>query len=410
MNRFRFVTVVWGTDFTDAFLQVCLPSQLFPGNLLYFVKHTECIYRIYTTAKDAEVICKSDVFKKLSNIIRVELALITGMSYVGKYKPQTQCHAHLIQSASDDCAFVVLIPDAVWADGAFARLLEISESGKRIIAISTPRLAKETFIPAFLERYGNKDGTIQPVTPPQLVKMAMDHLHPDTLLQFWNPKKNSGIIPGIFYWPVNQEGLLVKQFHLFPLMVRPVDRDAVPDVTIDADYTLKACPDFADVYIVQDSDDICAFDFTSISQAQTPIMLGGQSVEKVADWAKVCTHSLHREFVKHGIRFHWNACSAKWRDVEQQSDAVVENILSLIEDNGNANVPAQLSRLRYFSPRFLAGKVRQKGALGFLKQVFSTVVHPVMRGIYGPSIKIRMVTNAQYDSPNQDKPELNKGT
>ncbi len=395
MNRFKFVTVVWGTDFTDAFLKVCLPSLLFPDNLVHFVRHTDSIYRIYTTAKDAEIIQKSNVYRDLSAIMPVEIAIISGMSYVRKYNPQTQCHAHFVKSArDDDCAFVFLIPDAVWTDGAFARLLEIFKSGKRIIAISTPRLVKETFIPAFLERYGSKDGTIQPVIARQLVKMAMDHLHPDTLLQFWNPKKGPGMIPGIFYWPVNQEGLLVRHFHLFPLMIKPVNRDAVPAVTIDADYSLKACPDPNDVYIVQDSDDMCALDFTSVTQTQTAIVPRDQGIEEVANWAKACTDSFHREFVKNSIRFHWDDCSEKWRDVEQESNTIVEAVLLILEDSRNVGAPVPLSRMRYFSHRFLADKLHQLGPIGFLKEFSSKLFFSIMRRIYGSNIRIRMVTAA----------------
>ncbi len=402
VDRFRFVAVVWGADFTDAFLKACLPSQLFPGNLVHFAKHSNSIYRIYTSDRDAKTIQESGVYRSLSAIMPVELAVISGMSYVGKYKAMTQCHAHFVRSTrDDDCALVFMSPDVVWADGAFARLLEITKSGKQGVAISTPRLARESFIPAFVKEY-SKDGILQPIMPRQLVRIALDHLHPVTTSQFWGSRKNSSMTPSVSYWPVNQEGLLARQFHLFPLMIRPVDRDAVPTISVDNDYWLKACPDPADVYVVQDSDEMCAVDFTSVSDTNDLIKPGSQNVKEVTDWTRWNTHALHREFVKHKIRFHWFDLSENWRDVEQRSDAIVESILSLIDVSGNASTQHGLSRMRYFSPRFLAGKVRRKGVVGLLKQAISTLVYSLLRQMYGPSIRIRMATNGHYEAAQEE--------
>lgn len=396
MNRFKFVTVVWGTDFTDAFLKVCLPSQLFPGNLVHFARHTDSIYQIYTTAKDADIIQKSNAFRDLSAIMPVEIAEISGMSYVGKYQAMTQCHAHFIRSSrDDDCAFVFMSPDIVWADGAFARLLELAEIGKRLVAIGSVRLTKETFVPALLKQYC-KDDTLQPFTPRQLVNLALRHLHPVTKSQFWDTKKKHSTHFGHLIWPVNNEGLIVRLFHLFPLLVKPVDKDAVPirATDSDADYTFKACPNFDDVYVIQDSDEMCYMDFTGLRQLceltnpNNPNFV--QSTENVAKWANQNTYALHREFVKHKIRFHWDDCSEKWRGVEQESDTVVETILLLIEDSGYA----PLSRMRYFSPKFLADRLRWLRPVGFLKEICSRLFLPIMRRIYGSNIRIRMVTNA----------------
>lgn len=394
MTHFRFVVVVWGTDFTDAFLKVCLPSQLFPGNLIYFAQHTDSIYYIYTTAKDANIIKHSSIYKRLSAIMPVKVLVISGISYVGKYQAMTQCHAHFIRSANDeDCAFIFMTPDIVWADGSFARLLEISKSGKRVVAIGSVRLTKETFIPAFLEQYG-KDGNVQPITPRQLVKLALNHLHPSTLAQLWCTENNSGLAQGELFWQVSDEGLLLRHFRLQPLMVRPVNKDSVPTTAIDADYTFKACPDPADIHIVHDSDEMCYMDFTPRSDANQVITIGNRTVEKGAEWARVNTEALHRQFVRHRIRLHWGDCSEKkWGDIERRSDAFVDSVLFQIP-NRVISVPSPLSRSRYISPRFLAGKVRQMGAGRFFKQLFSVVVHPLLRKVYGSNIRISMVTDA----------------
>jgi hypothetical protein len=389
MIHFRFVAVVWGTDFTEAFQNVCLPSFLTPGNLGFVAQNTDSLFQIYTTPQDRKTICQSPAYRRLSAIMPVEIAEIRGLSLFPKYQVMTQSHAHFIRSAQgDDCPLVFVSPDIVLADGSLTRLLEVAESGKRLVAMGAVRLVKETFVPAYLQQY-RRDGIVQPIAPRELVKLALEHLHPITKSMLWNPDGDSETTPLDLLWAVGQEGLILRQFHPCPLMVWPIDKDAVPIHTVDADYTCKAVPNPADVYVVQDSDDICLMDFTSLSQAeQLNAHGGGHSMENVAEWARRNTHDIHRECVKYNIRLHWTDCSEKWRKVEEQADSVVGEILSLTEATGKQSEPMHFSRMRYFSPGFLIGKLMEKGIVAFLKQIFNRVALPVICWLYGGSIRI----------------------
>lgn len=391
MDGFRFVAVVWGGEFTDAFLNVCLPSLLTPGNLGFVAEKTKSCFYIYTTPRDAKAVRESPAFRQLATMMSVKIAEVRGLSFFSKYQAMTQCHAHFISAAQgEDCPFVFVSPDIVLADGAFVRLADIAESGKRLVAIGAVRLLKETFVPAYLHQYREGD-VVRPISPRQLVALALEHLHPITVSCFWDPKDQQGATPLDLLWRVEQEGLLLRQFHPCPLMVWPVDKDAVPVCTIDADYTRKAVPDPSDVYIVEDSDDMCLMDFTSARQLQDlSAHGGGHSVEHVAAWARENTHEIHRECVKHRIRFHWADCSQKWAEVEESSDSVVAEILSLTEERSASVEPVKLSRMGYFSPLFLYRKFRQKGAIGFLKHTCAMLVLPVIRRLYGGTVKITL--------------------
>jgi len=50
------VTVLWGENFIDRYLKTTLPTLLAPGNIPTFTAGRQCEYRIYTTAKDAEIL------------------------------------------------------------------------------------------------------------------------------------------------------------------------------------------------------------------------------------------------------------------------------------------------------------------------------------------------------------------
>ncbi|MBI4320424.1 MAG: hypothetical protein HY675_18195 [Chloroflexi bacterium] len=392
-RKLNFTTVVWGDEYVSTYLDTSLPSQLLPGNLPHVAARTDCRYRIYTTEEDAHRIFVSACFGELAELVEVEFYAVSGMQFVGKYDPQTRCHAHLIETlGGEGGGLVFVIPDSVWADGAFARLLEIIEGGKRAVLIGTPRLVKETFVPALIEAYSDGQGRLRAIEPRELVRLSMDHLHPHATSQMWNEDQRGSITPGNMYWSVRDEGLISRIFHLFPLFVDPDSPAVLPQTTIDSDYTLRMCSDLDDCYVVCDSDDICAIDLTSIEWAGDPVVADGRSSEQVlVEWARSVTHARHREFVKNKIRFHWRDFSRAWSQVEDESDKTVERILHLLESSSES-VRVFPKRWRYLSPRFLSARLKGHGMAGSVKQAFLRFCPTRLRRAVGAEIRIRRLT------------------
>ena len=354
--KLRFGTVVWGKKFTDRFLTACLPGQLSPQNLPFVATRADCRYRIYTTSADADTIRRSVSHDALASIMPVEIAEISGLALVGRYSAMTQCHSHFLKSyRSEDVAFVTTNPDWVWSNGAMARLLQLAEAGKRLVALTGPRVVAESFLPEYLQQLDRAPGNV--LTARELVRLALRHLHPITQSRLWETtgRRSCG---GELWWMVRDEGLLTRQFHLHPILVRPADRQIVLKKTIDADYITAMVTTWDDVHIVQDSDDLCILDFTSIAEP-VDAAPDGNTIDDVVMWARDSTLAPHREFVLRPIRFHWTDCSPAWREVEQRSDAVVATILdrlALIPTE-----PARLSRTRYLRPGFWRAKVLRFG-------------------------------------------------
>ena len=62
---FHFLVTVWGDEFVDLFLNLCLPNQLTPGNLLAFRSdEVKATYIIYTTARDQETIERHESYQR----------------------------------------------------------------------------------------------------------------------------------------------------------------------------------------------------------------------------------------------------------------------------------------------------------------------------------------------------------
>lgn len=332
----RFVNVVWGTSFTRAFLDVCLPSQVSPENLGYCGREHRSLYTIYTTAVDAEVIRSAPVFRAMERLLPVEIKLVeevvTREAFAAsKHLAMTACHADAIRTAPfPDCAFVFLAPDTVWAEGSLRNVARHAERGKRLVVMNGLRLEKEPFIEELLSEHGGPDG-LRPIPPRELVRLGLRHLHADTRSLMWG-ERVSNTAPSLLLWPVGDEGLLVRGFHMHPILVRPAERDVLPQVTIDDDYVLHACPHTTDLHVVTDSDDVLTFEFTSADDRWQAILPWPQTVHRVAAWAQVAANARHRELVSHVVRVHDRDLGEKWRVAEVRSDAVVSRVRALIDD------------------------------------------------------------------------------
>src|SRR5271170_1359385 len=66
-TRFHFVTPVWGRSYVELFLNLVLPTHLSPNNLGR-IPADRCLYKLYTTPQDEEVIRASPSFKALQGL------------------------------------------------------------------------------------------------------------------------------------------------------------------------------------------------------------------------------------------------------------------------------------------------------------------------------------------------------
>lgn len=351
MNRVYFVNVLWGQAFTNLFLRISLPSQLSPRNLQYCAQNADAVYRVYTTAKDVAQLQDSSIWKELVNLVNTELFYldeVVGQQWPNesKYKVMTRCHAHLIRTADGkEPAFVFLAPDTVWSEGTFERLITHLQNGKRMVLMCGLRTQKETFSKALMTKFG-KEGRLQPVPARRLVRLALDHLHDQTHSLAWRGCV-SNLCTSIITWPVGKEGILLRAFHLHPILVRPYQRSTVPENTVDGDYVLSAIPKMSDIHVIQDSDEMVVFELSGMYEHAEGRQFCPQTISRVAQWAKDGANPRHREIVKYSIRLHHNDLPAdgEWAAAEKSADQVITSILSLLRDaeNGRGNDAAAIS-------------------------------------------------------------------
>ncbi len=326
--NYRFITVVWGEAFVKMLVEMAIPNQLSPGNLPSIPNLESSKYVIYTVPEDARTIQESRSYSLLSSMVPVEFIYIDDdVLQRNKYAVLTDCSVRDLRATeSEDVAYVYLYPDVLWADGSFKTMSEITEAGKRAILVGPLSVNRETAFEAAGRFISPEDGSIN-VSSRQLVKFGLDHLDSYVDGLCWgSPHFDNS--PAQIYWRVEDEGMLMRGFPLGPFMVRPKGPMSYFAGSVDdGDFIRRACPEFDDIHVVEDSDEIF-----HISLAPSPDLNPPNKARPVdvARWAAKNTNRHQRRFFEYRIRAHHSDLTPAWKEIEAESDKVVAAVRSFL--------------------------------------------------------------------------------
>jgi hypothetical protein len=322
--KYNLVTVVWGKEYTEFFAEVVIPNLLTPGNLDALSRTSGPVFRLFTRPQDARAIKGSPVFERVSKFITVEFNEISETDFSQNYLIVSKYHKKAIDAANKDKASIIIIgPDTIRAEGYMANLIRIAESGKRAVMVSDVRVAKDTFLPEYMKGFF-ENGILGGIKPRELAKLALEHLHPVSKSFLWSAKQFHNA-PSLIYFEVPGEGILARCFHLIPVLVNPLGKDACFSTTFDNDYIANVCPDMQDIYVSIDSDELMSVELSSLSY---PSNAGKRppSPLNIAAFAKYSTCAHNRFFFREKIRFHCEDISSRWEKTEEISDKAVAKI------------------------------------------------------------------------------------
>lgn len=325
--RFNFCMQVWGRPYVELMLDVALPSQLSAGNLLDFPWGTNSRYEIYTTKEDERLIVDTPVFRRLERTIETRFIHIDAVLRDNKWPVVRHCHQAAVNSADARNAGVFfLCPDIVWPTNCFANAGRRIAEGYSAVLCPGLRTVRETLVPELKARY-QADECSMPVPNRELVRVCLEHLHPEMKLWFWDD-------PGYYKFPtyilfsVPSQGVTAFCYILHPVVLYPQIRNAPFRLIFDQDYLQAACPDFERLYIARDSDEIIFFEI-SPNDAPIPPMPEPemQPVEAMTWYGEWQYNSQHRQFVKRPVRIHHAPVSERaWTEVERRGHDIVKAI------------------------------------------------------------------------------------
>jgi hypothetical protein len=326
------VIPVWGQAYTRGLIELGLPALLAPGNVPNLCRGDGHLCQIITTAADRATIERSAVFRSLAAAINVRFDDISANPEASddRHKWQSYCNRLGIKTADErGAATMFLNPDVVIADGGVRSLAALLQKGKRAIQVLGVRLIKEITTPALIEGYTSPDGTRLVISPRELIRLAMKNLHPLTLMHMYD-RADLGLSPSGLFWAAADQGLVCRCFHLHPMLVFPRIPNAPFSTTIDDDYLRSACPDPADGYIVDDSDEFCAIELSGMERAR-PGLPRGDVNESVAKWATHVAKLEHFENLARRIFLRAADDDPRaWRNACLRSDDAVHGILNRV--------------------------------------------------------------------------------
>lgn len=331
--KIHFVIPVWGKSYTNSYLQASLPNHLAPGNLPMAAQMADCVYKIYTSSKYAELIRENSNFKKAQNYARTEIIVLDHLfdgenrSVPNSLLLMTQAHAIAIASAACESAVISFLPpDMVFSGNALGKCIEIILSGKRVVATTGVRLIKETFLPEFTKYYNDENNSIS-LEPRQLVKLAMRNLHPMMKDCFINAQAFDPYSILIIWRSL--DGILVRTLHPHILMISPRRKFAIPVSAFDTDYIVRACPDFKDYHLVTDSDEFAAFEVSEKTKGASSVRSSAYSPWNLSRQINHHGNRIHRKFLNTDFKIHAGDLTSGWSDLESQSSTVIKKAKTL---------------------------------------------------------------------------------
>lgn len=333
---FFFIVVVWGDAYVDMLLQVSLRCFLSPQNIPGLSNLDASKFIFVSTKKDYLKISQSAIFKQLETYIEpmfLELDM-TGDETV--YTRATMGYEQATQVACQHKAYAIyLLPDCLISDGTFCSLEKYAQEGRDVVLLPGPRLVKEKVM-SYLSDKHLADDSVLSFEPRKLAAIGLEFLHPEFKHYNYNGQGFTKW-PHMVTWNIpSQQGLLVRAFHLHPLMVNysnqtgPVDFNKYD--TIDGSFIKRNFLDFNKFLLETDSDNMILYSMTDAADRIEDGLLWGakEKLQAILSISQLDTmvNELQKIYFYNAYKLHVDELNAKWLDVERESLEVLKAVFT----------------------------------------------------------------------------------
>ena len=325
IREIRILLPVWGERYVEQFLAFCLPSLLADGNLPALRRRAPCTFVLFTRAEDAEIIRRDPYFHAIEKLCAVEIEPIDDLISASHSTIITIAYASGIRSSKTnmlDTCFIFLVSDYVLADGALDNAAQHIFGGSSGVLVGNFQLAVEGAAPALLAR---ADGRRLSIKPRELMRLAMDNLHPSTIANFVDTPIVHDAASNRLFWRVDETTILGRFYLMHMIAIRP----EVADFTVAApsDYALipELCPSGA-VTTIQDFDEYCVVELAPLRQFGANLRFGPLAPEAFAASLKTWATEQHRENASRPVIFHSDEPGALPAEIAAASQRYVEAV------------------------------------------------------------------------------------
>lgn len=416
--KYHIILPVWGNFYVSQFISLSLASQLSEGNLTALIPDG-VDYNIYTNSEGIQQISASEQFHLLSrycNVIFENIDDLLNNNTDHHTSVQHQCFIKAMKNAySDNASLIFLLPNAIYAKNSFVSLKRMITEGKRVIYTLTPRLLQETFSHDLDAYLGDTDRTVISIESRELVKLAVDNIHPMAMQMCTDSGCERFERPYIFM-NVPDSGFIARCFLLHPVFIRHVPLESCNSVPIDVNLVASMNIRDDEYTIISDSDEFMIFQLSEIQyHCNYP------KKKKKLDLAyyvaynkKYHHHNFH--LIKKSIQIHHSSISEKWKQKEKQMDYIIEKIFWIYQHQffcyiicGFAMISERVTLIQEFYLYFIRSSSLLIRSTGFRSYISwnSAIIKRIIKKtrIDGVTSLIRLVTSPGRWSEHEEYKE-----
>jgi len=336
------VMPIWGDEHIDLMENYALPSQLSAANLQPIKQCQSARYLFLTRSKDHNRISEIVAALALDDHFDVEIKDIPGLGedVSGDGLPYNwlrQCqNIALSEARKNDSALVFLTADALIVSGSIGWAVKRWLTGARAVLAPSIQVNRQPFLSALKDFSKNNDVELADLAMASSVGLALQHLHAHFSATRIDSKPFLNSWPSAIWWPVGNRGLVMRAFHLHPLLVHPVDRTVSIERSFDDGFVGKVCPDPADICVATDSNQALMISMEKEDYYAEAMSLerDGFDMVKLISWAAArYDETSLRCFVDFPVSIHAGEReAAAWRRALDSSQAFVEEFGAAIAD------------------------------------------------------------------------------
>ncbi len=310
---------VWGERFINDFLQLSLPSLLAPGNMPALAAHFKTQFVFLTAASDVRVFETDKNFQKLTSICDVAFVPMQDLIVSNNHSTTlTLAYDRAIRQTGAQMLntyFILLNSDYIMADGSFEGLTRYIEKGYNAICAGNFQTIDEEIKPYLLSKIDPATGVMQ-ISPRELVKQSMKHLHPVTIASLFDQQATHNYRANRFFARLNSQTMAGKFFLLHVLCIKPETMDYRVGASFDYSFVPEMCPS-GNIGVINDSDDYLVIEAQPRNHELKLVDWGGYEQSKLIHALSEWTTKQHRDNVKHTIFYHANALSEQDKRILQ---------------------------------------------------------------------------------------------
>lgn len=323
----EFLVPVWGYSFVRCFLEYSLPTLLAAGNVPAVAAAVPSKFIILTGADDAAYISEHPAFKQLATVCETELRLIDHLITDGNYSTTiTLALTEVIRAAGDamiDTCFMVLMSDFILADGSLANVFKRMQRGASAVITGNFQVTREDAVPWLLDKLDSSKHSLM-LSPRELMRWAINHLHPATLANTVNIPFSHNWHTNRLFWRVDSDTMIGRFYLMHLLCVRPEVTKFVVGSSFDYSFVPELCPS-DNVEAIADSDEFFVVEMQPADHEAKFVRPGPVEPWELSRSLGEWTTREHRANARHTLIFHAS-------DIPPQVVRVTEDSAKFVAD------------------------------------------------------------------------------